>query len=126
MVNHLLDPNTQQISKSPIHSSDVARPTTSQASSTSESTINPVLSHGTKSRVHSSDRARVSTSQASSTSASTKNPLFSMGTKIQLQMSENLIQEDPGVYIIVSPMPSGVNELKRVRFRYAFPSQFSV
>ena len=48
------------------------------------------------------------------------NLTFSHGTKGQPEKSGTVIQDEPGVYITLSPLPNGRNELKHVRFRYVF------
>ncbi|XWS34077.1 hypothetical protein CRYUN_Cryun21dG0008100 [Craigia yunnanensis] len=44
------------------------------------------------------------------------NLTISHGTKGQTEKSGTVIQDEPGVYITLSPLPNGCNELKRVRF----------
>ncbi|CAK9136370.1 unnamed protein product [Ilex paraguariensis] len=41
---------------------------------------------------------------------------LSNGTKAQTRKAENVIQDEPGVYITLSSLPGGGNELRRVRF----------
>ncbi|EOY01971.1 hypothetical protein QUC31_013503 [Theobroma cacao] len=41
---------------------------------------------------------------------------ISHGTKGKTEKSESVVQDEPGVYITLSPLPNGSNELKRVRF----------
>ena len=38
--------------------------------------------------------------------------------KAQTGQTECVVQDEPGVYISLSSLPGGGNELKRVRFRY--------
>ncbi|XVE85886.1 hypothetical protein DITRI_Ditri17bG0127600 [Diplodiscus trichospermus] len=45
---------------------------------------------------------------------------ISHGTNGQSDKSETVIQDERGVYLTLSPLPNGSNELKRVRFRYVF------
>ncbi|KAG8366334.1 hypothetical protein BUALT_Bualt17G0069000 [Buddleja alternifolia] len=60
------------------------------------------------------------TSVTSPKSESNENPTapqLSNGTnKAQAQKSERIIQDEPGVYITLISLPTGVNELRRVRF----------
>ncbi|XVF43100.1 hypothetical protein PTKIN_Ptkin02bG0013100 [Pterospermum kingtungense] len=44
------------------------------------------------------------------------NLTFSNGTKGPTEKSGTVIQYEPGVYLTLSPLPNGCNELKRVRF----------
>lgn len=46
------------------------------------------------------------------------------GTKTQTGKPEWVVQDEPGVYLTLSAIPGGGNELKRVRFRYVFPPFF--
>lgn len=45
-------------------------------------------------------------------------------TKTQTGKGEKVVQDEPGVYLTLYSLPSGGNELKRVRFRYVFPPLF--
>lgn len=48
------------------------------------------------------------------------NQILSNGSKAQQTgKTEWVMQDEPGVYITLSSLPGGGNELKRVRFRYA-------
>ncbi|MFQ6629235.1 hypothetical protein Gotur_007600, partial [Gossypium turneri] len=53
----------------------------------------------------------------SEVSCNLDNISVSHGTKGQTEKSETIIQDEPGVYLTLSPLPNGNNELKRVRFR---------
>lgn len=48
---------------------------------------------------------------------STHSRLFN-GTKAQNEKAEWVVQDEPGVYVTLSSLPGGGNELRRVRFRY--------
>lgn len=52
----------------------------------------------------------------SEVSCNLDNISMSHGTKGQTEKSETIIQDEPGVYLTLSPLPNGSNELKRVRF----------
>ncbi|XP_039033371.1 PH, RCC1 and FYVE domains-containing protein 1-like isoform X2 [Hibiscus syriacus] len=52
----------------------------------------------------------------SEASCNLENVSNSHGTKGQTEKSEIVIQDEPGVYLTLSPLPDGGNELKRVRF----------
>ncbi|KAE8667632.1 hypothetical protein F3Y22_tig00112383pilonHSYRG00122 [Hibiscus syriacus] len=56
----------------------------------------------------------------SEASCNQENVSNSHGTKGQTENSEIVIQDEPGVYLTLSPLPDSGNELKRVRHRYAF------
>lgn len=45
-------------------------------------------------------------------------------TNTQTGKGEKVVQDEPGVYLTLSLLPDGGNELKRVRFRYVFPPLF--
>ncbi|XP_022725931.1 PH, RCC1 and FYVE domains-containing protein 1-like [Durio zibethinus] len=55
-------------------------------------------------------------SSQSEVNGSSDNLTFSHGTKGQTEKSGTVVQDEPGVYITLSPLPNGRNELKRVRF----------
>lgn len=57
--------------------------------------------------------------QRSESSGTSSTPL-SNGAEAQVQKSERTIQDETGVYITFAPLRNGINELKRVRFRYFF------
>lgn len=57
--------------------------------------------------------------QKSESSGTSSTPL-SNGAEAQVQKSERTIQDETGVYITLASLRNGVNELKRVRFRYFF------
>lgn len=40
------------------------------------------------------------------------------GSKVQIKTTDSVIQYEPGVYVTLSSLPGGGNELRRVRFRY--------
>lgn len=46
------------------------------------------------------------------------NPNSPNGSKAQTGKAEWVVQDEPGVYVTLSSLPGGGNELKRVRFRY--------
>lgn len=48
------------------------------------------------------------------------------GSKAQTGKPEWVIQDEPGVYLTLSALPGGGNELKRVRFRYVLPPFFNL
>ncbi|XP_057750594.1 PH, RCC1 and FYVE domains-containing protein 1-like isoform X1 [Arachis stenosperma] len=48
--------------------------------------------------------------------SNTANRTLSNGAKAQSGKAERVVQDEPGVYITLSPLPGGGNELKRVRF----------
>ncbi|KAB2041362.1 hypothetical protein ES319_D02G143100v1 [Gossypium barbadense] len=52
----------------------------------------------------------------SEVSCNLDNISMSHGTKGQTEKSETIIQDEPGVYLTLSPLPNGNHELKRVRF----------
>ncbi|GAU46731.1 hypothetical protein TSUD_369170 [Trifolium subterraneum] len=47
-----------------------------------------------------------------------ENMAFPNGATTQSGKAELVVQDEPGVYVSLSPLPGGGNELKRVRFRY--------
>lgn len=47
-----------------------------------------------------------------------KSQTLSTGIKTVNEKAEWVVQDEPGVYITLSALPGGFNELKRVRFRY--------
>lgn len=51
-------------------------------------------------------------------SSNAANRILSNGTKTQSGKAEWVVQDEPGVYVSLSSLPGGGNELKRVRFRY--------
>lgn len=53
-------------------------------------------------------------------SSTTANRTLPNGAKTQSGKAERVVQDEPGVYITLSALPSGGNELKRVRFRYLY------
>ncbi|XP_022776892.1 PH, RCC1 and FYVE domains-containing protein 1-like [Durio zibethinus] len=55
-------------------------------------------------------------SPRSEANCNSENLNISRGTKGQTEKSETVIQDEPGVYITLLPLPNGSNELKRVRF----------
>jgi hypothetical protein len=44
--------------------------------------------------------------------------VFPNGATTQSEKAEFVVQDEPGVYVSLSSLPGGGNELKRVRFRY--------
>lgn len=40
------------------------------------------------------------------------------GSKVRTETIESVVQYEPGVYVTLSSLPGGGNELRRVRFRY--------
>lgn len=50
------------------------------------------------------------------------NMAISNGSKQQTDKGEWVVQDEPGVYLTLAALPSGGNELRRVRFRYRNPS----
>lgn len=48
------------------------------------------------------------------------NEILSKGSKAQSGKSEWVVQDEPGVYLTLSAVPGGGNELKHVRFRYIY------
>jgi hypothetical protein len=66
--------------------------------------------------------ANGTTSEAESNGNST-NRILPNGTKPPTEKGEWVVHDESGVYITLSSLPGGDNELKRVRFRYLyFPS----
>lgn len=55
----------------------------------------------------------------SESSSNAESPILPNGTKTQNGKAEWVVQDEPGVYISLSALPGGGNELKRVRFRYS-------
>ncbi|PIN24088.1 putative protein, contains RCC1 domain [Handroanthus impetiginosus] len=56
------------------------------------------------------------TSPKNESGDSSMTPPLCNGAKSQVQKSERIIQDEPGVYITLIPLPNRVNELRRVRF----------
>ncbi|XP_034689186.1 PH, RCC1 and FYVE domains-containing protein 1-like isoform X2 [Vitis riparia] len=56
------------------------------------------------------------TSPESESNGSSVNPILSSGTKAQTEKSEWVVQDEPGVYLTLSSLAGGGNELRRVRF----------
>lgn len=54
----------------------------------------------------------------SESNGNSANGNLSHGTKSQTEKKEWMVQDEPGIYITLSSLPGGRNELKRVRFRY--------
>ena len=54
----------------------------------------------------------------SESSINSSDDFLSNGTKAQNEKAEWVVQDEPGVYITLSSLPGGCNELRRVRFRY--------
>ncbi|KAL6983498.1 hypothetical protein U1Q18_016884 [Sarracenia purpurea var. burkii] len=52
----------------------------------------------------------------SESNINSSDPLLSNGTKSQNEKAEWVVQDEPGVYITLSSLPGGHNELRRVRF----------
>ena len=57
-------------------------------------------------------------SPSSESNMRTIDALLTNGAAAQPQTTEWVVQDEPGVYITLSSLPGGCNELKRVRFRY--------
>ncbi|CBI31980.3 unnamed protein product, partial [Vitis vinifera] len=56
------------------------------------------------------------TSPESESNGSSVNPILSSGTKAQTEKSDWVVQDEPGVYLTLSSLAGGGNELRRVRF----------
>ena len=54
----------------------------------------------------------------SESSINSSDDFLSNGTKAQNEKAEWVVQDEPGVYITLSSLPGGSNELRRIRFRY--------
>ncbi|KAI4302143.1 hypothetical protein MLD38_037927 [Melastoma candidum] len=54
--------------------------------------------------------------QSPETEPSVRSSSPSSGTRNHFERAERVIQEEPGVYITLSPLPDGGNEMKRIRF----------
>jgi len=52
-------------------------------------------------------------------SSNVANLILPNGAKTQSGKAEWVVQDEPGVFVRLSLLPGGGNELKRVRFRYA-------
>lgn len=78
----------------------VARNALGYSSSNSNGNMMSVISPKSESNINSSDT------------------FLSNGTKSQNEKAEWVVQDEPGVYITLSSLPGGHNELRRVRFRY--------
>lgn len=44
-------------------------------------------------------------------------PSLLNGSKVRTETTESVLQYEPGVYVTLSSLPGGGNELRRVRFR---------
>ncbi|XVF03360.1 hypothetical protein REPUB_Repub04eG0254300 [Reevesia pubescens] len=84
-----------------------------------------ILSNSTSIAKHTSNTEQVLSNNSHVTSmqspqnevkVNSDNLTISHGTKGQTEKSETVVQDEPGVYITLSPLPNGSNELKRVRF----------
>lgn len=60
------------------------------------------------------------TSPESESNGNSVNPILSSGTKAQTEKSDWVVQDEPGVYLTLSSLAGGGNELRRVRFRYLY------
>ena len=58
------------------------------------------------------------TAPASESNSNSAQQNLSHGTKVQTERKERMVQAESGVYITLSTLPGGGNEVKRVRFRY--------
>ena len=56
------------------------------------------------------------TSSENESNGNSVNQILSHGAKAQTEKPEWVVQDEPGVYITLSSLPGGGNELKRVRF----------
>lgn len=87
------------------------RHATSNKDSTSE------MSKDTSSPVYESIKTKLSPPKSDSIENS-NNSSLPKGSKVQTQTTESVVQYEPGVYVTLSSLPGGGNELRRVRFRY--------
>lgn len=61
-----------------------------------------------------------SSNSESSDNSTTHSSLVNGTKSTQTERAEWVVQDEPGVYITLSSLPGGGNDLKRVRFRYLF------
>ncbi|KAK8627772.1 hypothetical protein V6N13_135374 [Hibiscus sabdariffa] len=82
------------------------------SSSTAKNTSNTEYPRSDSSQAHATNNVL----PQSEVSCNLENVSGSHGTKGQIEKSETVIQDEPGVYLTLAPLPQGGNELKRVRF----------
>ncbi|XP_074332141.1 PH, RCC1 and FYVE domains-containing protein 1-like [Apium graveolens] len=83
------------------------------ASSNKDSTSE--MSKDTSSPVYESIKTKLSPPKSESIENSNHSSLPN-GSKVQTQTTESVLQYEPGVYVTLSSLPGGGNELRRVRF----------
>lgn len=92
--------------------------------SSSKKDLNSEMSKDTSNPVDESIKTNPSPPKSKSVENSA-HPSLPNGSKVQTGTTESVLQYEPGVYVTLSSLPGGGNELRRVRFRY-IPANLSI